>query len=94
MNKKEFISEVQENLGETVVSKAIIEEVFDAIFLTLKETIDNEDFLTVNGFGKFSFNQTEPRVGRNPSTGESVDIEAKRQIKFKPSNTLKEYLNS
>lgn len=93
MNKKEFIGRVQENL-RTEYDASTIDEIMKGIFNTIIEVVDDdEDDVVISGFGKFFFNATEPRSGRNPRNGEAVEVASKRQLKFKLSNTVKATMN-
>jgi len=52
------------------------------------------DKIEVRGFGSFRTRQRKPRVGRNPKTGDRVDVPAKKIPFFKPSKELKDVVNS
>lgn len=69
--------------------KAIIEGVFEVI---AQELVNGEE-IAITGFGKFATRIAEARVGRNPKTGEAVDIPSRRVFKFIPSKQLKDSLN-
>ena len=49
--------------------------------------------VNISGFGTFSVSDRQPRTGRNPKTGESIEISASRSAKFKPGKQLKDSLN-
>ena len=70
-------------------SADIIESVFDLIKLTL-EAGEN---IKISGFGNFEVKEKVARRGRNPQTGESIEISARRILSFKPSQVLKKSLN-
>lgn len=63
-----------------------VKATFDAVF----EALTEGDEVMIPSFGKFEVRQVAARVGRNPRTGERVDIPAHSAPKFKPSSTLKE----
>jgi len=88
MQHTEFIKALaqEENLSITD-SKAIVEMVFNTI---KKVLLDGEDDLLINNFGKFSVKMTKARMGRNPKTGESLEIKAHNKLVFKPSASFKQ----
>ena len=71
-------------------SEAIVETIFDSIILALQ----TGDKIEIRGFGSFRTRQRKGRVGRNPKTGEKVEVPAKRIPFFKPSKELKDFVNS
>lgn len=90
MNKNDLVSAVAQATGtsKTDVSKAV-DVVFDAITGSLK----NGDTVKVPGFGNFSVTDRAARQGRNPRTGEPLQIAASKQPKFKAGKSLKEIVN-
>lgn len=93
MNKAEIINNIAEEHGITkVAAKAIFEQVFEDITAAmLSKTVGNK--ITIPGFGTFKMDKREARTGRNPRTGESMNIPAKQVVKFKASTTLTEKIN-
>jgi integration host factor subunit beta len=69
--------------------EVIVETLFDSIIDALK----TNDKVEVRGFGSFRSRQRKPRTGRNPKTGESVAVPAKRVPYFKPSKELRDLVN-
>jgi integration host factor subunit beta len=69
--------------------EVIVETLFDSIIDALK----SNDKVEVRGFGSFRSRQRKPRTGRNPKTGESVAVPAKRVPYFKPSKELRDLVN-
>jgi integration host factor subunit beta len=69
--------------------EVIVETLFDSIIDALKIN----DKVEVRGFGSFRSRQRKPRTGRNPKTGESVAVPAKRVPYFKPSKELRDLVN-
>lgn len=81
----EALSERFNQLGQRdaeLAVKAILESIGDALVSGQR--------IEIRGFGSFSVNQRPPRVGRNPRSGESVHIPAKRVPHFKPGKALRE----
>ncbi|WP_263378873.1 HU family DNA-binding protein [Granulicella paludicola] len=69
--------------------EVIVETLFDSVISALK----SNDKVEVRGFGSFRTRQRKPRIGRNPKTGESVAVPAKRVPYFKPSKELRDLVN-
>ncbi len=90
MNKQELIAAMA---AESGLSKADAEKALNATTETIKSTLAGGDSIQLIGFGTFAVNQRVARTGRNPKTGESMEIAAKNVVKFKPGKTLTESMN-
>lgn len=90
MNKAELIDAVvtTTELAKTDATRAV-EALFDAIVTALKRG----ESITVPGFGVFSVKDRAPRPGRNPRTGVTMQISAKKAVGFKAGKALKDALN-
>ena len=90
MTKAELVDQVTA-LGDLTRrdGEVIVETLFDSIIEALKAN----DKVEVRGFGSFRSRQRKPRTGRNPKTGESVAVPAKRVPYFKPSKELRDLVN-
>ena len=87
MNKADIINKVHETLGGTRAdAERAVETVVDSIVDTLKD--GNE--VSIAGLGIFSAKMRNARTGRNPRTGESIEIPAMRVPKFRPAKALKD----
>jgi integration host factor subunit beta len=71
-------------------SETIVETIFDSII----GAIQKGEKIEIRGFGSFRTRRRRGRVGRNPKTGEKVEVPAKRIPFFKPSKELKDFVNS
>ena len=91
MNKSDVIDRVA---GAAGVARQQAENVLDAFFDTVRSATKGGDRVAWPGFGSFTTTQRKARTGRNPRTGESVKIPATKAVKFSPSSTLKDYLNT
>lgn len=91
MTKADIIEAVYERLGG--FSKKESAEVVELVFETIKETLARGEKLKVSGFGNFLVRSKRERVGRNPQTGDEIQITARRVLSFKPSQVLKDALN-
>ena len=86
MTKADIAQKIQFKTGLTKKESA---DIIESVFLIMKESLISGEDLKISGFGKFFVKQTSPRIGRNPVTGESMTIVARRILKFKFSPLLK-----
>ena len=70
-----------------------IEKIVDTVFNEITDELARGDRVELRGFGAFSVKERASRVGRNPRTGETVEVEAKRLPFFKTGKALREKLN-
>lgn len=89
MTKAEFISAIAETTGDT---KKGIEGVLDAITGQITKTLASGVPVPIPGFGKFDVTERPARTARNPATGETIQVGAKRVVKFRPAAELKKAL--
>src|SRR5262249_2063153 len=90
MTKADLVEEVSRVTELTRKdSEVIVDTLFDSVIKALK----TGDKLEVRGFGSFRVRQRNARVGRNPKTGEKVEVPAKRVPYFQPSKELKALMN-
>ncbi len=92
MNRSELIDDIAENTEG--VSKRDIGEVVDAFTSSVSRAMQNKDKLTLVGFGSFEAVHRDAKTGRNPATGESLEIDAKDVPVFKAAKALKELVNN
>ncbi len=90
MNKAEAINKIAE---QTELSKADVEKIISCFFDTVKSALKGKQNVRLVGFGTFSATKRKARVGRNPQTGQQIEIPACYYPKFKPGKEFKEYLN-
>jgi len=90
MTKAELIDSVASSAG---VSKADAERTIGAFFDLVVASAKQGDKITWPGFGSFSTTERAARTGRNPQTGEAVEIAASTALRFSPSATVKSALN-
>jgi DNA-binding protein HU-beta len=90
MKKADFIKAVAE---QAEVSQTTATACFDAMIGTVTSCLKDNDSLTFVGFGTFSVKQRAARKGRNPRTGETIQIKAANVPAFKAGKALKEALN-
>lgn len=85
MNKSELIEAVA---AKTDTSKAKIGEVLDALMGAIKDSLANGDGVQLIGFGTFAVIERAAREGRNPATGKTINIAAKKTVKFKVGKAM------
>jgi integration host factor subunit beta len=90
MTKADLIDEIS-RLAELTRkdSEVVVETIFDSIVRSLRAG----DKIEIRGFGSFRTRQRKPRIGRNPKTGDRVEVPAKKIPFFKPSKELKDLVN-
>ena len=90
MTKQELVHKVADDAGlNASQAKVAVEATFDAIVAELARGGD----VSVSGFGKFSVSERSAREGRNPATGEPIQIAASKAARFSPASALKKALN-
>ena len=87
LSKKDIIAAVAEH---TALSKVNVESVLDSFVELIQESLTEKIELAYPGLGKFSVTERAARTGRNPATGEPVEIPANTVPKFTPSKALKD----
>ncbi len=90
MNKSDLVQSVADNAG---ISKADSTKAVDAVFDCITTSLKSGDEVRVVGFGTFSVSHRAATTGRNPQTGETIQIAASMQPKFKAGKTLKDAVN-
>ncbi len=65
----------------------------ELIFETIKETLQQGTNVKISGFGNWNVRDKRSRVGRNPQTGEAMEISSRKVVTFKPSQILRDILN-
>lgn len=87
MNKGQLVDAVASELG---LSKAAASRSVDAVINCIGSGIKADESVTIVGFGTFSRKERAARTGRNPVTGEPLQIKASTTVGFKPASALKE----
>src|SRR6185436_5150586 len=91
MTKADVIDSVCSKVG---FSKKEAAEIVEMVFDTIKETLERGEKIKISGFGNFIVRDKKSRVGRNPQTGQEIEISARRVLTFRPSQVLKNDLNA
>jgi integration host factor subunit alpha len=87
LTKADIVERVYKEAG---FSKKEAAELVDLVFKVIKDTLARGEKVKISGFGNFSIRDKSTRIGRNPQTGEAMEISARRVLTFKPSQVLKE----
>jgi DNA-binding protein HU-beta len=87
MNKADLIEQISKMTSAT---KADTERLLDAFVDTVSKNIKKKDGVKLVGFGTFAVSNRKARVGRNPQTGEEIQIPARKVPVFRPGKELKE----
>ncbi len=87
MNKTELITKVAE---KSELTKKDATKAVDAVFASITETLQGGDKVQIIGFGNFEVRERAARKGRNPQTGEEIQIPASKVPAFKPGKGLKD----
>ena len=77
----------------TYLSKKESAEVVESLFDIVKSTLEEGEKIKIAGFGNFEVQQKAARRGRNPQTGEELEITPRRVLTFKPSKVLRRSIN-
>ena len=75
------------------ITKADARKIIDGLIGAIADAAAKGDEIALNGFGKFKVKHSPARQGRNPSTGEAIEIAASRKVTFAPAKALKDKLN-
>ncbi|MEB3187403.1 MAG: HU family DNA-binding protein [bacterium] len=87
MNKEELVSAVA---GEAKISKAVAEQVVNSTLGAISKALAAGDKVTLVGFGTFEVRERAAREGRNPQTGETLKIEAKKVPAWNPGKAIRD----
>lgn len=90
MTKADIVETLYEKVG---FSKKEAADLVEMVFDTLKSTLARGNKVKISGFGNFVVREKRSRVGRNPQTGESIEISARRVLTFRPSQVLRTDVN-
>ena len=90
MNKTDLIDATAEEAG---LSKADAKKALEAFLASIEKTLKKGDKISLVGFGSWSVSEKPAREGRNPKTGETIKIAAKKVVKFKAGAELSNAVN-
>jgi DNA-binding protein HU-beta len=90
MTKAELIDALAQKID---LQKATAERAVNLVFDDIIAALKNDDKVNISGFGTFTVSNRKARQGRNPKTGETIEIAASKSAKFKPGKLLRDSLN-
>jgi len=90
MTREELVHKI---IAKTGLDKKDASLAMETILAGIVETLQSGDKIEIRGFGCFKIRERGPRIGRNPKTGESVKVPAKRIVYFKPGRDLMGLVN-
>ena len=86
LTKADLAEMLFEELG---LNKREAREIVEMFYVEISEALEENDNVKISGFGNFELKDKKSRPGRNPKTGEEVDISARRVVTFKPGQKLR-----
>ncbi len=90
MNKSDLVDAMASDAG---ISKAAAKKALDSVMENVEKTLKKGGRVSLVGFGSWSVSKRAAREGRNPQTGKTIKIAAKKVVKFKPGSELKDAVN-
>ena len=94
MNREAKSAGSENTYPEDLINLEVIRaEIVEMAFDTIKDTLERGEKIKLSGFGNFVVREKKSRVGRNPQTGQEIEISARRVLTFRPSQVLKNALN-
>lgn len=91
LNKSDLIERI--STRQTIIPETLVEEAVKTMIDQMIGTLASNNRIEIRGFGSFALHHREPRVGRNPKTGDSVHVAAKAVPHFKPGKGLRDAVN-
>ena len=91
MAKADIVKTLKEKCGLSTLAQA--EAAYEKLFAIISEGLKQGDSVSISGFGSFKVVNRKARKGRNPQTGEALQIPASKAVKFTPSKALKENMS-
>ena len=91
LTKIDIIDSIYEKYG---IPKKDCIRIVESLFDIIKDDLDKWNPVMISGFGKWTVKAKKKRKGRNPQTGADLTIAARRVVTFKPSNVLRDAVNS
>jgi DNA-binding protein HU-beta len=89
LNNKEFISELSQKSGYSTLKAS---ELLDSVFNMIIQHLQNEETITIQGFGSFEIRKRAERISINPATKKRMFVPPKLIVTYKPSTSLKDKL--
>lgn len=91
MKRKTLIEKISTATGQ---KSLVVQKVLREFVKILAEALKNGETISISGLGQFKTKVTKPKVGRNPKTGEVVQIPERKKVSFRPTDWIRKYINS
>ena len=92
MTKQNLVNTVLENCDDLYANRKLVNNIVDSTFEVITKELKKQGKVTCSKFGTFRVSKRKAREGRNPRTGEPIQIKAGKSVRFKPSRNLKNAL--
>lgn len=92
MTRSELVEKIAEKCPD--FTKRQVEIMFDTVIDSIKDALKRGERVEIRGFGNFTVKTRNPRIARNPKTGQSVEVPMKRAVHFKVGKELIELMNA
>lgn len=89
MTREDIVNRLYEDVG---LPKKEASELISIILTTIKNTLAADESIKISNFGTFNTRKKHSRIGRNPRTGQEIEISSRRVVLFRPSKYLKEQI--
>ena len=86
MTKREIVNKIAKRLG---LNQELVKEVVEELLIELEGALIRGERIEIRNFGVFKTKITKPRIARNPQTGDSISLPARKKVTFKPGKLLK-----
>ncbi|MCK4245384.1 MAG: integration host factor subunit beta [Candidatus Omnitrophica bacterium] len=86
MIKREIVNKIAKRVG---LPQQLVKRIIEELLTELREALVRGERIEIRNFGVFRVKVTRAKIGRNPQTGESISLPAKRKVTFKPGKLLK-----
>lgn len=90
MNKEQLVTKIA---GDVKITKAQAKAALESFVDAVEKTLKKGDKIALVGFGTFSVTKRKARMGRNPATGATIKIAAKKSVKFKAGKEFSNFIN-
>ena len=90
MNRSELIEAAADESG---LSKGDVDKALKSVLTTIQGALERGEKVSISGFGNFEVRERAARTGRNPQTGESIEVAASKAPAFKAATALKKAIN-
>jgi integration host factor subunit alpha len=87
-------NDIVEKIHEISFTKKVAADTVESLLEIMKQSLENEEYVLVSGFGRFCVKEKTPRRGRNPATGDDLMLRPRKVVTFKCSGKLRERINN